>query len=664
MATDNEQLVLSISADVRQIQRQLKGLVGQTQRDTKAIEAAFGGIDQAAAGAFNGVAANSNRAFTTAEQGARRFSNAMNASRMQTSNLAAQLNDIGVQLAGGQSPFLIALQQGTQINQVLGQGGARAAVGALAGAFTSLVNPVSLATIAIISLGGAAVQYFTSLLSDSDKSAEALEKQAQLIRNVAKEWGDAVPALRDYVAELDKVKSLEELGTATKIAIGQVLEESLSLLPQVRDAAVEAMTSAANSTLETRTAYAQLIADMADVESAVDELNSAYQNGEDTTAAMERVNQELADVFNSSVIPATGALRELIDQLAGAYSNAAGQAGNLAAQAQAAAVNASKLPALGTLTPLESVNGQLTGDTIAIQNARAEATKSETQIAAEKAARSSGRSRGGGGRAGAISEAQREREAVTKLIEQLEYEQSLIGMTDQQREVANALRRAGAAATDEQRLKIEQLVEATYAEREALKANQEAMKELQSVGKEVLGGIVSDLRAGKSGADILANALDRVIDKLLSGALDSLFSGIGGGGRGGLLGGFLIPGILHSGGVAGKDGYGHGRAVSPSVFSGAKRYHKGGIAGLMPGEVPAILQRGEVVIPRGGKMTGGRETITVNLAADRSVIAETADQRIQTASGTIVNVAVQQSTQRVVPTMAAYQNNKAGAEWR
>lgn len=579
--------------------------------------------------------------------------------------MAAQLNDIGVQLAGGQSPFLIALQQGTQINQVLGQGGARAAVGALAGAFTSLVNPVSLATIAIISLGGAAVQYFTSLLSDSDKSAEALEKQAQLIRNVAKEWGNAVPALQQYVAELDRIKNLEELQTATKGAIGQVLDESLTLLPQVRDAAVEAMTTAANSTQETRMAYAQLIADMGDVENAVDELNSAYQNGEDTTAAMDRVNQELADVFNSSVIPATGALRELIDQLAGAYSNAAGQAGNLAAQAQAAAVNASKLPALGTLTPLESVNGQLTGDTIAIQNARAEATKSQTQIEAEKVARSSGgRSRGGGGRAGAISEAQREREAVTKLIEQLEYEQSLIGMTDQQREVANALRRAGAAATDEQRLKIEQLVEATYAEREALKANQEAMLELQSVGKEVLGGIISDLRAGKSGADILANALDRVIDKLLSGALDSLFSGIGGGGRGGLLGGFLIPGILHSGGVAGKDGYGHGRAVSPSVFSGAKRYHKGGIAGLMPGEVPAILQRGEVVIPRGGKTTAGRETITVNLAADRSVIAETADQRIQTASGTIVNVAVQQSTQRVVPTMAAYQNNKAGAEWR
>ncbi|MGP4665959.1 hypothetical protein [Agrobacterium pusense] len=273
-----------------------------------------------------------------------------------------------------------------------------------------------------------------------------------------------------------------------------------------------------------------------------------------------------------------------------------------------AAVNASKLPALGTLTPLESVNGQLTGDTIAIQNARAEATKSQTQIEAEKVARSSGgRSRGGGGRAGAISEAQREREAVTKLIEQLEYEQSLIGMTDQQREVANALRRAGAAATEEQRAKIAELVEQTYAEREAILASKDAMLELHDASRDVLQGIVSDLRDGKNGADILANALDRIASRLLDSAFDGLFSG--GLGKGGLFGGKLIPGILHSGGIAGRDGYGHGRSVSPSVFAGAPRYHNGGIAGLKPDEVPAILQKGERIIPRNASSSGASPVV-------------------------------------------------------
>jgi len=91
-----------------------------------------------------------------------------------------------------------------------------------------------------------------------------------------------------------------------------------------------------------------------------------------------------------------------------------------------------------------------------------------------------------------------------------------------------------------------------------------------------------------------------------------------------LLGGIIIPGILHKGGVAGKDGYGHGRVVSPSVFTGAKRYHRGGVAGLQPGEVPAILQKGEVVLPRGAQVGAQPQQIEVSVSGvfvdDRGVI--------------------------------------------
>ncbi|MGI3128632.1 phage tail length tape measure family protein [Nitratireductor sp. PBL-C9] len=136
---------------------------------------------------------------------------------------------------------------------------------------------------------------------------------------------------------------------------------------------------------------------------------------------------------------------------------------------------------------------------------------------------------------------------------------------------------------------------------EEQKNAQQAAEELQELGKDVLGGFIDDLRNGVSASEALANALQKVADKLLDMALNNLLSGLLGGaiGGGGLLGGAIIPGILHSGGVAGRDGYGHGRTVSPSVFTGAKRYHQGGIAGLRPGEVPAILQKGEVVIPNG-----------------------------------------------------------------
>jgi hypothetical protein len=54
-------------------------------------------------------------------------------------------------------------------------------------------------------------------------------------------------------------------------------------------------------------------------------------------------------------------------------------------------------------------------------------------------------------------------------------------------------------------------------------------------------------------------------------------------------------GVFHEGGVVGEAG-GRTRQVSPLMFANAPRYHTGGIAGLAPDEMPAILRKGEEVI--------------------------------------------------------------------
>lgn len=51
-------------------------------------------------------------------------------------------------------------------------------------------------------------------------------------------------------------------------------------------------------------------------------------------------------------------------------------------------------------------------------------------------------------------------------------------------------------------------------------------------------------------------------------------------------------GAAHGGGVAGRFTMMR-HNISPLVFGAAPRYHRGGIAGLRPGEVPAILEEGE-----------------------------------------------------------------------
>ena len=86
-------------------------------------------------------------------------------------NLTAQFNDIGVMLASGQSPLQLALQQGTQITQVIGPMGAAGAVRSLGSAFLGMLSPVSLITIGSIAAGAAMFNWLTS----STDGAEGLE---------------------------------------------------------------------------------------------------------------------------------------------------------------------------------------------------------------------------------------------------------------------------------------------------------------------------------------------------------------------------------------------------------------------------------------------------------------------------------------------------------
>ena len=86
---------------------------------------------------------------------------------------------------------------------------------------------------------------------------------------------------------------------------------------------------------------------------------------------------------------------------------------------------------------------------------------------------------------------------------------------------------------------------------------------------------------------------------------------------GGVLGslGPAFARVLHAGGMVGSAG--PLRSVSALAFTGAPRMHAGGVAGLRPDEVPAILQRGERVLSRAetrafeqARVAGG---VTVNI---------------------------------------------------
>lgn len=194
---------------------------------------------------------------------------------------------------------------------------------------------------------------------------------------------------------------------------------------------------------------------------------------------------------------------------------------------------------------------------------------------------------------------------------------------------------------------------------QGLKANVEAFG-----SKAVVTGTQIDQMLSQGGANAFdqfaqsivdgENAFESLRDAFLSFAADflrqialmimqqAILNALGGGngqasGTGGGIAGLISGLFRHSGGLVGTGG---GFApVNPMLFAGAMRYHGGGLAGLAPDEVPAILLRNEEVLteddPRhrnnGGLGGKGGSVKILNLfdaadALDRGLATEAGEQ--------------------------------------
>ena len=228
MATneDTARLLVSIEANQRAFANQMKTVAKQSADAAKYIEERFRQAND-----------NVSRGF---QRGGQQASASMRQSSAAVSNLSFQLNDIFMQLASGASPFTVMVQQGSQVAQVFNGGGRGGLVGAvqlLGAAVGQVVNPVSLASFALIGLVGYAVQYFTSVDDGADKSDKALKAHVEMISAVAKEWGDAVPALQAYAKAAQDAKNIADLRAATDLHIDEIFKhaDSDEAAPLFRD---------------------------------------------------------------------------------------------------------------------------------------------------------------------------------------------------------------------------------------------------------------------------------------------------------------------------------------------------------------------------------------------------------------------------------------------
>ncbi|MEM7729847.1 MAG: hypothetical protein AAF311_11305 [Pseudomonadota bacterium] len=195
---------------------------------------------------------------------------------------------------------------------------------------------------------------------------------------------------------------------------------------------------------------------------------------------------------------------------------------------------------------------------------------------------SGGGGRGGSSRSAAIDAAERQREAVADLLKEIQFEREQLGRTADQQEIMNALRRVSVDLTSQEGQQIAQAITLRQQEEAQIERNTELQRAAQDAASYLGQQLEGALTAAINGTQSLEDALKAMIVQLgIAAAKGAL---LGEGPLGALLGG------KEGGGLIGR------------LFADAPKFHSGGIVGrpggLRSDEVPAILQRGEMVIPK------------------------------------------------------------------
>ncbi|WP_422371348.1 phage tail length tape measure family protein [Hoeflea sp.] len=524
---------------------QLRGKYNPVFAASKAYERELGELDRALKlGALSAREHGSalealNARYAAAGQASAGFADRSGMARMQTANLAFQIQDIGTMLASGQNPFILLAQQLPQVTMYGGQLGG--VMGALRQTVAGLFSPLGLLTTGFVLAGSAAISYFTSATDEADRAADALDEELDLIRRVAAEWGKAVPEIKAYADERDRALSGDELTKATAAAIDARFAQARADIDQVRSAVGELVNEmyrageSAGSVNVIRDAFNE-------ADRAVQDLREAQKEGRDTAEDSDRVNRALANLMSNEFVAASDDASAAVRRYRDALQEAIERSETLAR-------NRSTLNDRGDI-PFSDFGGGRGSDPRDIE--QDDYWRSRFFPDPERPDRT--RRTRGSRRTDAERDAERYQSIVANAeaaIAAQRLEADAYTMTElaadrlrQQQILLNQARTAGIELAPEE---IERLRElgTTLAEVTAETERQgQVLADRKGMWGDVIGGLRNAARDGKIEleelGDIGVRVLDRLIDKLQTELVDAL-SNLGGlgGGSGGGFGGFL-----------------------------------------------------------------------------------------------------------------------------
>lgn len=309
---------LTIDADGKAAVQEVKR-VEQAQRGAAKASDELGRKSRTAAGGVSTLGGSSSRAGGQVDEMAvanRRAAGSMG-------NLVAQGNDVITMLIAGQNPMQLAIQQGTQINQVWGQMGVKGkgAFKVVGGAIMSMLSPINLITIGSIAAAGAMTQWFASaeeeaktfedrmgdLSSAVDEYSSFTKLAVADTSELEEQFGSAATKARGFAETLRDSARAAAL-TAMRGAVEELgddlggLSSMLDSIRITRDLALkspEASSDLALWTEELNRLFRVTIAEAESIEAALRNVSNATGPREGAAAAQE-LNSVLIEVYGSA----------------------------------------------------------------------------------------------------------------------------------------------------------------------------------------------------------------------------------------------------------------------------------------------------------------------------------------------------------------------------
>jgi hypothetical protein len=231
------------------------------------------------------------QSYLTASGQAQAFGRSMRASTAHTTNLMFQFQDIGMMLAAGQSPLMLAMQQGTQVSGIFQQmkNSGQSAFRGIIGGLGAVVNPLSLVTIGAIAGGAALAQWGMKALG-ATQSAETFD--------------DVLGRIHESMSEADRITGILEMSTQ------QLREEYGAAAAAVREFAIQQAELLA-AQASRRMADALAVAND-ELRQYVQTSSTAFRSGTTLGAAMMNVARDFG-ITATEARSLSSAMRELRD---------------------------------------------------------------------------------------------------------------------------------------------------------------------------------------------------------------------------------------------------------------------------------------------------------------------------------------------------------------